>query len=136
MQILNLPVDIMSPLGNFHNSRWRPRWLPFRERLRKMALEIILIKHMNYFDIFYVSLKLFQHLGKYISVLHPIWPPFNSKWRPRWPPFRERFYKMAMEIILIKHMKYFDTFYVSFKLFKHFRINIFQCGIQYGRHFP
>ena len=31
-------------------------------------------------------------------------------------------------------MNYFDIFYVSLKLFKHFKINIFQYGIQYGRN--
>ena len=31
-------------------------------------------------------------------------------------------------------MNYFNIFYVSFKIFKHFRVNIFQYGIQYGRH--
>ena len=96
----------------FLNSRWRPRWPPCRERFRKMAIEIILIKHMNYFDIFYVSFKLCQHLGRYSSVLHPIWAPFNSKWRPRWPPCRECFHRVAMGIILINHRNYFGIYFM------------------------
>ena len=61
----------------FRNSRWRPRWLPCREHFHKLAMGIILIEHMNYFVILYVSFVIFRHFMVNLSQYDfPICPPF------------------------------------------------------------